>query len=154
MSDDPAIYRISGEATWKVYAHDDSWFARKCYSEFCVRLIPKKEYSEQSEKLYLAALFDNTLFMPDLYEDKREHRTVRSFNRYRGKSCIIGLLLWTEPGKAQDTYRRVGTALLRSQTAGKALDAFRDRVSAYQAGVCERDFRRSDGKGQYTVHVM
>jgi hypothetical protein len=141
MSDDPAIYRISGEATWKVYAHDDSWFARKCYSEFCVRLIPKKEYSEQSEKLYLAALFDNTLFMPDLYED-------------RGKSCIIGLLLWTEPGKAQDTYRRVGTALLRSQTAGKALDAFRDRVSAYQAGVCERDFRRSDGKGQYTVHVM
>jgi hypothetical protein len=151
--DDPIFHRISGEATWEVHVHEDHWFAQKCYSEICVHPIPKKEYGEHSEKPYLAALFDNVLFMPVLYEDQRKYKKVRSFYRYGGYPRIIGLLLWAEPGKVQGTYRRVGTTQLSARAKGKALDLFRERVSTYQAGVRERDYLRSDGKGQYMVHV-
>lgn len=155
--DDPVFNRSardSGEITWEVIVHEDHWFAQKCYSEVCVHAIPKKEYGELSEKPYFAALFDNVFFMPVLYEGERAYRTVESFYQYGGGPRIIGLLLWAEPGHTQGTYRRVGIAHFGARTECKALDLFRERSGTYQVGVGEKDARRSDGKGRYTVHVI
>lgn len=155
--DDPIFHRIArygGEATWEVHVQEDHWFAQKCFNEFYVHPITKKNYGDNPEQPYFDGLFDKVLFMPVLFEEKGSPKLIRTFSQISPYSRVIGLILWSERNDKRGTFRRVGTAELKARKVFRStLDLFKAELGAYQANIQEKDFIQTDGKGSYTIVV-
>lgn len=138
---DQMIVRCAGdEKSWEIFTQEDHWFAQHCF---------------KTNESYIDTVLTEVLFMPILFEEKGQKRTIRGFDQFHRFSRIFGLLLWPDVDKGRGVFRRVGTAYFKTMDDSvHPLEKFGDSFRSYQSGIRDEDFRETDGKGSYTIWLV